>query len=245
MNALDKPLIGITVDCRPDPSNPKTRGKLELNWNYADEIARAGGVPLIIPPQAEMRRIATLIDGWLIPGGYDLDACVYGEVNHPKSELQDPARYEAETRLMAAIDEKLPVLGICYGCQALNVMAGGSLEQHMPDRLGHELHTHGEVQEYQIDEDSLLAQVGQGPSIQGGSYHHQAIGRVGRGLRATARHEDGTIEAIEGDGPRWLIGVQWHPERSPDDPASQRLFREFVNAAQEFRKRKAPNEVAC
>src|SRR6185312_7740915 len=116
-----KPIIGITVDCEHDADDARTRGKLQLNWNYAQSVVDAGGVPIMIPPQADMGVVSKLIHGWLIPGGDDIDAAHFGEENHPKASLQDPARFEGESRLLAQVDKEMPILGICYGCQFLNV----------------------------------------------------------------------------------------------------------------------------
>lgn len=232
-----KPIIGISVDCRQDPEEPRTRGKLELNWNYAQAITDAGGVPLIIPPMADMAVIASLIDGWLIPGGMDIDAATFGEENHPAVELQDPARYEAESRLFREIDADLPVLGICYGCQFLNVVHGGSLEQHVPDRVGHGDHSGGMLQSYPLQESKLRSIVG-ADLMTGKSYHHQAVSRIAEGLTVTARHEDGTIEALESIQRPWMIGVQWHPERTPEDEPTRRLFEDFVRQAATFAQNK-------
>src|ERR1700748_1764665 len=96
-----KPIIGISVDILIDPNNPKAVRKLALNWDYAQAITDAGGIPMLIPPMADMKRMATMIDGWLIPGGDDIDALRFGEENHPAVKLQDPARFEGEQALMA------------------------------------------------------------------------------------------------------------------------------------------------
>src|SRR5690242_5783969 len=97
-----KPLIGITIDAQPDPTDERSNGKLQLNWNYAEAIADAGGIPLLIPPMADMDAIAQIIHGWLIPGGLDIDAKHWGEENHPKNELMANARHEADRRLYDA-----------------------------------------------------------------------------------------------------------------------------------------------
>lgn len=127
------------------------------------------------------------------------------------------------------------MLGICYGCQVVNVLRGGSLDQHLPDGLGHDEHTGGTMQKYVVNVDSRLSQSTETAVIEGKSYHHQAVGRLGEGLWVTAKSEDGTVEAIEANDRPWLVGVQWHPERTPDDPATQRLFKRFVQAAAEYR----------
>ncbi len=230
-----KPVIGITVEPKFEPENVRSRGKLMLNWNYPEEVAKCGGVPLLIPPMADMAEVAQIIDGWLIPGGLDIDASNFGQDNHPEAELQDPSRYSSEAALYAAVPEDLPILGICYGCQLVNVIAGGDLIQHLPDVVDHGEHSGGTDQSYEIDPSSQLAAVIGRSEARGKSFHHQAVGKIGTGLRVSARHEDGTVEAVEGTGSRWLIGVQWHPERTPDHEESQRLFRAFIEAARAFR----------
>lgn len=234
-----KPRIGIAADARRDPADDRSLGRVQLNWNYAYLVAEAGGVPLIVPPMADMAELAGTIDGWLIPGGDDLDPALWGEAPHPKSSLQDPVRFAGERTFFEAAPRDLPILGICYGAQALNVLMGGTLEQHVPDRVGHEEHAGGTLQTYAIEPGSRLASVVQATEVAGKSYHHQAIAQVAPGLRAVARHDDGTVEAVEGTAARWLIGVQWHPERTPADPATVRLFEAFVEAARSFRRQRS------
>src|SRR4051812_27026592 len=94
-----KPIIGITVDCVRDPSDHRTGGELKLNWNYAKVVQDHGGVPILIPPTADPSAIAQMIDGWLIPGGDDIDPSHYDQARHEKAALQDPARFEMEAAL--------------------------------------------------------------------------------------------------------------------------------------------------
>jgi len=232
-----KPIIGITVDCRQDPADQRTRGKLELNWNYAQGISDAGGVPILIPPTADMKILAGIIHGWLIPGGDDIDAAQFGEENHPKVSLQDPARFEGEKKLLEEIDPAMPVFGICYGCQFLNVARGGTLIQHLPDVVGHESHTGGTIQEYEVQAGSRLHEVVGEESISGKSYHHQAVRDLGDALKIVSLAADGTVEAIEATDRPWMIGVQWHPERTLLDRPSQHLFEDFVRAASNYASR--------
>ena len=176
-----------------------------------------------------------MLDGVLIPGGRDIDASRFGQDNHPEAVLQNPARYETEEALYSNLPENAPVFGICYGAQFLNVAEGGTLDQHIPDHLDNSLHEGGTLQDYQVETSSRFGSIVAG-AVQGKSYHHQAIDEVASGLTVVARHADGTIEAVEGNGPRWLLGVQWHPERTPDDPNSRRLFAAFVAEAKKFRE---------
>jgi putative glutamine amidotransferase len=224
------PIIGITVDATRDPGDARTGGLLKLNWNYAEAVAEAGGVPILIPPMADMKAIAKILDGWLIPGGYDIDAKHFGEENHPKVELMPPGRFEGEQKLIEYLEADVPVLGICYGCQFLNVARGGGLVQHLPDVVNHESHTGGTLESYAIEESKLQAAVGT-ETVEGKSYHHQAVGRLGENLKVVATAGDGTVEAIEATDRPWMIGVQWHPERTKSDPAMKRLFEDFISAA--------------
>lgn len=230
-----KPTIGITVDSKQSPDDARSGGKLSLNWNYAQAVADAGGVPVLIPPTADMEAIAEIIDGWLIPGGNDIDAVNFGEENHHAVDLIDPARFAGEQSLFGAVSRELPIFGICYGCQRVNVFRGGSLIQHLPDVEGRETHTGGVMQEYKISSDSKIGGIVGDESIEGKSYHHQGIKDLGRGLQASALHGDGTIEAIEDPNHPWLVGLQWHPERTFGDPKTRRIFEDFVRAAAAYR----------
>lgn len=233
-----KPVIGITVECWHRPEDARTHGEFKLNWNYAQAIVDAGGLPLVIPPMADMKEVAPLLDGWLIPGGDDMNARRFGEENHPKANLQDPKRYDAEEALWKEISPDMPILGICYGCQFLNVVRGGGIIQHLPDVVHHETHSGGTMETYCVEAGSKTAEVLGTTQPKGKSFHHQAVGRLGEGLKASATHPDGTIEAIEATDRPWLIGVQWHPERTTEDAETQRLFRGFVEAAAAFKAAK-------
>ncbi|CAN5700806.1 gamma-glutamyl-gamma-aminobutyrate hydrolase family protein [soil metagenome] len=235
---MPKPLIAITVESFHDPEDARTRGNVKLNWNYFQSVSDAGGVPLVIPPTADMAEVAKIADGWLIPGGLDMDASHWGEANHPAAELQDPSRWEAEKALYEALPKEVPIFGICYGCQFLNVVRGGSLVQHVPDAVGHGEHGGGTLQTYGIEPDSKFAQAAGVATTEGESWHHQAVDRLGEGLKVVSRHEDGTVEALEDANGRWFLAAQWHPERTPDSAATQNLFRSFIEAAQAYRESK-------
>ena len=235
---MSKPIIGITGDV-VEVKDARTGGaRVQLNINYAEMVARAGGVPLIITPHSDPESVASLIDGLLIPGGMDIDARHFGEENHPANELQHPERFRIEAAVYRALPGQLPILGICYGCQFVNVMQGGKLEQHTPDRVGSNEHSSGELQTYEVDSESRFAGVVGAPIVEGRSFHHQAVSVVGEGLKVVATHRDGTVEALEGTDGRFCILVQWHPERTPDDDATVRLFQSFIDGAKWYREQK-------
>lgn len=224
-----KPIIGIAADCKPDNDADRSGGYVAgVFANYAEAIARAGGAPLILPPHADVGAVAGVLHGLLIPGGRDIEPERYGQAPHALHEQIAPDRIAFEERLLAALPPRTPVLGICYGCQLLNVLRGGSLDQHIPDSLGHDEHASGAMHGYRVLEGSRLHGALGSTQARGRSYHHQAIDRVADSLRPVAWHEDGTIEAVEDRGDRWVLGVQWHPERSLDEPTTFALFRAFV-----------------
>jgi putative glutamine amidotransferase len=238
------PLIAITPESEFLPEDARTRGSVKLNYNYSEEVAKAGGVPIIVPPTADPNAIAAIIDGWLIPGGMDIHSRWWGEELHPDAKPNDDSRVESEMRLYQAIDPHLPILGICYGCQFLNVAAGGTLEQHLPDRLHHNHHSEGTLEPVRVDLDSELGKIVGSEQVEGKSYHHQAISNLGAGLVVSGTHSDGTIEAIESTGERWLIGVQWHPERTSSSHESSAIFTEFIAAARKYAASKGRNSCA-
>jgi putative glutamine amidotransferase len=233
-----KPIIGITVGGTPEPENLRTGGRLILNWNYADAIASAGGVPVLIPPQADADAVAGILDGLLIPGGADIDPAEYGQTPHETvTELVSPYRYSIEKALFRARPEGQPYLGICYGCQFLNVQRGGTLEQHLVDRVHHEEDIHGTLQEYRIEAGSKLHQLVT-ERANGQSWHHQAVDCIGENLKVVGWNHDGTPEAIEDTSLPYMIGVQWHPERTLESPTSRALFESFIAAAAEYQRTK-------
>lgn len=229
-----KPIIGITMDGRPDPTDERTGGALSLNWNYASVIAEFGGAPLLLPPTTDPEAIEGILDGLLSPGGDDIHPRHYGQDVHPAADLVSEARFDFERRLFEIIPFSLPVLGVCYGCQFMNVMHGGSLIQHLPDRVGHEQDRGGTLQRYRIEPGTQTGQL-LGSSASGQSWHHQAIDSIGQGLRVSAYNEDGTVEGVESTKRPWMIGVQWHPERTAEDSDSERLFEAFIEAARSYR----------
>lgn len=178
-------------------------------------------------------------DGLIISGGIDIDPAGYGEA--PSSYVSDTnaARDEFESELLRdALDRDLPVLGICRGHQLLNVEHGGSLLQHIAEREPHRARSgeDGAIDsgwhEVALAEGSLLAGLFDVPSLRVNSRHHQAVtlDRLAPGLRVAATTPDGVVEALERPDRRWVVSVQWHPERTEDAESQRPIFEAFVEA---------------
>ncbi len=203
---------------------------------YFEGVTLAGGVAVLLPPQPVDADIANLVldglDGLVITGGKDIDPTRYGQQPHPSTDQPGPDRDEWEFALLgAALNRKLPVLGICRGAQVLNVALGGTLHQHLPDVIGQARHQVGNavfstLPVRTVPGTRLAALVG--GSVEAKCYHHQAIDELGEGLIVSAWDSDGVIEAVELPGDDFTLAVQWHPEESLDD---LRLFTAIVDAA--------------
>ncbi|MCW5937140.1 MAG: gamma-glutamyl-gamma-aminobutyrate hydrolase family protein [Fimbriimonadaceae bacterium] len=233
---MRKPVIGIVGDSIPTGNVDGEKERYYVGRYYVDCVLQADGVPFMLPIGVEARDVVDLIDGLLIPGGDDLDASNFGQENHPKSVLGNPGRFTLEKALLESLPREVPVLGICYGCQVLNVARGGDLIQHLPEKVGHDQHASKQLETVRVERDTLTRALLEGDEVVAHSSHHQAIGKVGDGLRVSAWATDGTVEGIEDLNGRWLVGLQWHPERTPDDRATQTLFKKFVEEAARSRE---------
>ena len=212
--------------------------------NYIEQVQRAGGTAVLVPPDPALvddpGRALDRLDGLLLVGGADLGAGTYGAPPHPLSDPPVPLRDAVETALVrAAMERGMPVLGICRGAQVINVAAGGTLLQHLPEDIGHDGHRRA-VGRFDGNEHDVLVEEGTRAMEATGeavhrvaSHHHQAIDAPGAGLRISARAaEDGLPEAVETEGPGWVLGVQWHPEADPDSP----VIAALVGAARDARR---------
>jgi putative glutamine amidotransferase len=210
-----------------------------LHVQYADAVVRAGGVPVLLPPASAdldaARAVVAALAGLVIAGGADVDPARYREEPHERTAAWRPDRDAWELALLTAAEEQaLPTLGICRGMQLMAVAAGGALDQHTPDVVGHEQHSPGGdafgAIEVRTQPDSLVSRV-LGEQVQAHCHHHQSV-RAHPGFVATAWADDGTVEALESDpaasgGDRFCLAVQWHPEMTRD----QRLFDALLLAA--------------
>ncbi len=199
---------------------------------YADAVRAAGGVPVLLPPQEDVAAAAVVarLDGLVVTGGADVDPGRYGAEPHPQTISWRTDRDAWELALLAAADARaLPVLGICRGMQVMAVAHGGTLAQHLPDDVGHERHSpggdaFGDVDVATCEGTRLRVLVGESGSV--ACHHHQAV-REHPGYVAAAYAADGTLEAMEAPGERFLVAVQWHPETRADAG----LFAGLVAAA--------------
>lgn len=236
-----RPLIGITTRLGAEDT-------FYLRRYYAEAVEAAGGAPIYIPLIADREYLAALadrLDGLMLSGSNsDLDPVLYGEEPHLKLGSVLPRRDETDLILLEIAERRaMPVLGICFGMQSLNVARGGSLIQDIESQIPNAIkHEQGQVynrpsHSIRIEAGSLLAQLAGGTSARVNSSHHQAIKQVGRDLRAIAHAPDGVIEAvIDARSDRFVLGVQWHPEIGWErDKFSQAIFNRFIEAATQYR----------
>ncbi|MGE5324533.1 MAG: gamma-glutamyl-gamma-aminobutyrate hydrolase family protein [Actinomycetota bacterium] len=210
---------------------------------YLRAIEAAGGEPVVISLDSSPEEVARQVRecaGVLLPGSKaDVDPQKYGSEKHPETAPADTLRDAADELLLQdAYSQRKPILGICYGLQALNVWRSGTLLQHIQTGVRHTGNRNETAHEADIVSGTRLSELaGSVASIPVNSSHHQAAQALGDGLRVAARcPEDGVIEAIEGTDPNHqVIAVQWHPERTFDrDAPSRRLFEWLVNASAEW-----------
>ena len=233
------PLVAVTATVRSVDGVERVR----LNATYVRALESAGLVPIVVPPFAEPSAAVHLLDavsGLVLTGGEDVDPTHYGETAHPELGPVNCARDVTELALLAAAREReLPTLAICRGVQVVNVGLGGTLVQDLPSQrdavAAHELNDErgSRVHGVSVDPASHLATIVGAQSLGVNSIHHQAIDRLGASMRINAHADDGVIEGVESDDPRWwMIGVQWHPEEltATPEPWDRRLFAAFASA---------------
>ena len=247
MDPYVRPLIGVTTSevrlaaqVHPTPQADPPRREMALGLSYLQAIEAAGGLPVVMPP-LELDAVEPLLDrlsGICLSGGPDLDPAAYHERRHPELGPVEPELDRFELELARRADERgLPILAVCRGMQALNVARGGTLHQHLPDRPGttldHRQSEPGDVatHEVKIAPGSELARTMGLRRTRVNSFHHQAVDRLGRGLRAVAWAPDGVIEGIEAPARDFLLGVQWHVEILTPGPEHAALFSGLVAAA--------------
>lgn len=224
-----------------DPhGEPAQQLELALGLTYPEAIRRAGALPVIIPP-LDVGSIEPLLDGLCglcLSGGPDLHPSNYGAQPHPALGPTEPHLDGFEIALVRAAEAReLPVLAICRGLQVLNVARGGTLLQDLPTErpsgVQHRQHQTGCTATHDVTllAGSRLAECLGVQETRVNSFHHQAVDRLGSGLRVVGWANDGTIEAIEAIDRPFTMAVQWHAESMVDSPEQARLLAAFAQAA--------------
>ena len=244
---MSAPLIGISTSELRNPrehvnrpqSEPPMR-ELALGLTYPQAVTRAGAVPVVIPPFSSDEVIAALldrVDGICLAGGPDLHPSLYGQEPHPNLGPTEAVLDGCEVALVRmALRERLPLLCICRGAQALNVARGGTLHQDLP---GHRQEHPGRLPAHRVEvaPDSILAAaLGGVTEVEVNSFHHQAVDVLGDRLRAVAWSDDGLVEGIEATDRDFAVGVQWHAEGLVNSAEQQLLFEAFTTACAKPRR---------
>jgi|SRR5713101_2000771 len=244
----NRPLVGIPWRTTEE-QHKGIREKLDY---YFEAVRKAGAEPVEISLQQSTKELEdqlNKLDAFVLPGSpADVDPVRYGASRQDKTKTLDAKRDETDATIIAhALEHSKPLLAICYGCQILNVSLHGSLIQDVRTEKPKAL-VHGQTDlpprerkgdlkhPASLASDSRLARLSGATQAEINSSHHQAIDKVGKNLRITARAPDGIIEGVEWTGDsNWVVGVQWHPERMGDDAFAKRLFEDFTHAAAKAR----------
>ena len=233
-SARPRPLVGLTTYRERARWGVWDTGADLLPTVYARGIEAAGGIPVLLPPTEPWAEAAAAVvarlDGVVVSGGADVAPARYDAEPHPATTTWRDDRDAWEIALLEAAEGRgIPALGVCRGMQVMAVAAGGSLEQHLPDTVGHEQHSPGGDRfgstVVRVDDGSRLGSL-VGERLDVHCHHHQSVA-VHPGFVPVAWAEDGTLEAMELPGERFCVGVQWHPEMAVDAG----LFSGLVRAA--------------
>jgi putative glutamine amidotransferase len=233
------PVIGITTN---QSKNAYGQPTFMLMQSYVNAVMEAGGVPVLIPSliaEDGWEAVYSRLDGILLSGGGDIGMDFSPGEPHPRIDDVDVARDAIElTMVRAAASEGKPFLGICRGCQVMNVALGGTLYTHIPDQLPNALdHAYPGnlrtvlVHEVKIEEGTRFAEIFGQPIIRVNSLHHQGLKDIAPSARVAGHAPDGLVEAIELPDHPFALAVQWHPEWLTDQEPTRNLFQKFVNAA--------------
>jgi len=249
-----RPLIGIP--CYAHIRVETGRPIYANNPTYVHAVESAGGLPIIIPMIKDLHILSALLtrlDGLLLPGGIDLHPSRYGEEVHPLTEEADLKLDEFEINLVSwALQQDIPVLGICRGMQLINIVLGGTLFQDIGNQYPDSItHTHGHLPRTHLAHQIIVETGSRMETILGtekvwvNSIHHQAIKDPGKGVRITGRAPDGIPELLEVAGYRFVLAVQSHPEEIYSiEPAFERLFTAFVQACSSRMHEELVNEYS-
>lgn len=239
---MGKPVIGIMGNTyTTQPGMFECMERAYQNSYYVDAVMGNGGIPVILPASAILRdteAVMGICDGFLFPGGEDMTPSYYGEEPLPVIQVFRPEIDEALLKAgRYALEREKPVLGICKGCQLLNVLMGGTLYQDLSlmgtDHIQHLQKWRRDYLTHQVEvkEGTRLSSLLGAGGVMTNSMHHQAVKDLGKGLKVSATARDGVVEAIE-DEAGLILAVQWHPESLLDcAPAMNRLFSDLCGRA--------------
>jgi putative glutamine amidotransferase len=222
-------IVGITTDLVTTDTG---RVKADCSLAYAQRVAAAGGTPVLLPPIPSLAEShLAFCDAFVFTGGDDPRTEPFGAPTHKEAKPVHPQRQEFETRLLQLLAkrESAPVLGVCLGMQMMSLVAGGALDQHLPDTLPTAAQHKGTHRIVPVAGAHKPFAIAPGSAL---SSHHQAVKHPGS-LAILARSEDGLIEAVADPARPFYLGVQWHPERTDDEALGQAVFTALVSAARQ------------
>jgi putative glutamine amidotransferase len=232
------PVIGVSCALEQARWGVWDQPALVLPQAYARAIQGAGALALLLSPDpavtGEPDRLLDLLDGLVLSGGGDVDPATYGAGPHPETRGARAERDHFELALARrAIERDLPLLGVCRGMHVLNIACGGTLDQHLPDRLGHQRHRHtpGRFSDHEVSlrSGSAAARIAGGERVAVKSHHHQGLDRIGEGIEVSGWSvSDQVAEAIELPRCTFAVGVLWHPEEEQPAALIGRFVREVV-----------------
>lgn len=233
---MSKPVIGVI------PLYDIQRKSLWMLPGYLDGIQKAGGVPLILPLSAEkddILQIAQTCDGFLFPGGQDVDPALFGEPRRTEEDELCPQRDRIDEIVFRyAFEEDKPSLGICRGIQFFNAILGGTLYQDLPTQFESSIPHHMDApydrpaHDVEVVEGTPLCEIWKCRRHGVNSCHHQGVRTLAKGLEVMARADDGLVEALFHPQKKFFLAVQWHPEFIyQKDPQEQRLFEALVKSS--------------
>lgn len=233
-----KPIIGINLDLTGTEHR-----EASISVLYYEAIKKAGGIPVLIPPvsSADLKEILPKLDGVMMIGGADYPPSLYNKETEPKTSLMEKERsdFDVELTRAALATPGMPILGICAGCQVLNIQPGGSLTQDIPSGHPESKIMHASPDGWKkgfnkhvvtFEPGSKLGKLYTAPLAVPTS-HHQCIEKVAPGFKVVGKAADGLPEAIEKTDANFVVGVQFHPER--DYEANKALFGELIRNAEE------------
>lgn len=237
---MTRPLIGITTRRAEIPNT--TYPLIGVATTYVEAVRNNGGIPVLIPlnlHEDELHELLPRLDGFVFPGGGDIEPSVFTTERHEKVFGIDLDRDRVELNLLRwAGEQDKPFLGICRGIQVMNVAFGGTLILDIPSQKEGALTHHTTewkllAHEVKVNEDTRLAEILGSPIHKVNSLHHQSVKDPAANLIVTALSPDGVVEGLEMPGHRFAVGVQWHPEALQDQEAMRNLFKALVDASKE------------